>query len=133
MTTDGQPPRTYWSTAPVIAKVVATPEDTPPTASPHAAPTLVSPRHQMPSTRSGHRVDAATANTSPTLRESSSDDASRDSGSGTMPPITAATRKSRTRPPSTSVDNAPAMLTSRPDDVARNAAMAPAATSAARP
>src|SRR4051794_7001901 len=121
MTTDGQPPRTYWSTAPVIAKVVATPEDTPPTASPHAAPTLVSPRHQIPSTNSGHSVDAATANARPTLRDSSSDDASSASGIGTMPPMSAATRKSRTRPRNTSVDKAPAMLTSRPDDVARKA------------
>ena len=40
---------------------------------PAAAPTAVSPRHQMPSTSSGHSVDAATANTSPTLRDSSRD------------------------------------------------------------
>ena len=43
------------------------------------------------------------------------------------PPI----RKSRTRPRSTSVASAPATLTSRPDEVARKAAIAPAAASAA--
>ena len=50
--------------------------------------------------------------------------------SGTSPAITAATRKSRTRPGSTSVDSTPAAATTNPDDVARNAAIAPAATSA---
>ena len=94
-------------------------------------PRAVSPRHQMPSTSSGHSVDAATANTSPTLRDNSRAEAASDSGIGTRPPTTAATRKSRTRPRSTSVANAPAMLTSSPDEVARNAAIAPAATSAA--
>ena len=50
--------------------------------------------------------------------------------SGTRPAITAASRKSRTRPGSTSVDSTPAAATTNPDDVARNAAIAPAATSA---
>ena len=85
----------------------------------------------MPSTSSGHSVDAATANTSPTVRDSSRVDAASASGSGSAPPIRAAVRKSRTRPRSTSVDSAPATLTSRPDEVARKAAIAPAAASAA--
>src|SRR6478609_1664353 len=116
---------------PATATVTAVPDNSPPTTSPYAAPSAVSPRHQMPSTSSGHSVDAATAKASPTLRDSSSPDVTSDSGIGISPPTTAATRKSRTRPRSTSVDNAPAMLTSSPDDVAKNAAMAPAATSAA--
>ncbi len=85
----------------------------------------------MPSTSSGHSVDAATAKARPTLRDSSKPEVASANGIGISPPTTAAIRKSRTRPRSTSVDSAPAMLTNSPDDVARNAAMAPAATSAA--
>ena len=54
-----------------LEAVVADPDDAPPTTSPAIAPTAVSPRHQIPRTSSGHSVDAATANASPTLRDSS--------------------------------------------------------------
>ena len=120
------------STPPATATLTVTPESSPPTASPLAAPNAVSPRHQMPSTSSGHNVEAATANANPTLRDNSSPPAVVSAnGIGISPPTTAASRKSRTRPGSTSVASAPAKLTSRPDEVARNAAIAPAATRAA--
>ena len=109
----------------------ATREMPPPRNSPAAAPAAVSPRHQMPSTSRGHRVDAATAKTSPTVRERSSETTPIDRANGTAPARIAATRKSRTLPERTSVLSTPAMLTSRPDEVDRKAAMAPAATSAA--
>ncbi|SLA03299.1 Uncharacterised protein [Mycobacteroides abscessus subsp. abscessus] len=131
MIADGQPLPTSSSTTSAIASDVAIPDDSPPTARPAMAPAGVNPRHQIPSTRSGHSVDAAMAKTNPTVRDSSRSDAANEMTIASAPPIAAASRKSRTRPGSTSVDRAPATLMSRPDDVARNAAMAPAATSAA--
>jgi hypothetical protein len=50
----------------------------------------------------------------------------------TAPVSTVAHRKSRTLPGRMSVDTTPATLTTRPDDVDRNAANAPAATTAPR-
>jgi hypothetical protein len=54
------------------------------------------------------------------------------SASGTPPATAVANRKSRTRPRSTSVDSTPDTLTTRPDDVDRNAANAPAVSTAPR-
>ena len=48
----------------------ARPDSPPPIISPAAAPTGVSPRHQIPSTSSGQNVDAATANARPTTVDS---------------------------------------------------------------
>ena len=127
---DGQPPAASSPTQLVTASRAAIADVEAPTARPATAPAAVSPRHQMPSTSNGHSVEAATANTNPTPRDNSNDDAASAKGTGINPPITAAIRKSRTPPRSSSVEAAPAMLTSSPDDVARNAAMAPAATRA---
>ena len=108
------------------------PDSSPPATSPHAAPAAVRPRHQMPSTSSGHRVDAATANTSPTVRDRSSD-VDRQRQRQRDQPADQRGDAEVADPPAQHVgaDSAPAMLTSRPDEVDRNAAMAPAATSAA--
>src|SRR5690349_25086203 len=57
------PANTVTSTAPTAAP--------PPATTPAAAPAAVSPRHQMPSTSSGQKLDAATANASPTTCETS--------------------------------------------------------------
>src|SRR3954451_2294649 len=43
----------------------------PPASTPAAAPGAVSPRHQMPRMSSGQKLDAATANASPTTSETS--------------------------------------------------------------
>src|SRR6478672_6822486 len=106
-------------------------ETPPPTISPANAPAVVRPRHQMPRTSNGQNVEAATANAMPTTREMSALVVGNAISNGTRPATTADVRKSRTRPRNTSVDSTPAAATTSPDDVDRNAAMAPAATSAA--
>ena len=80
---------------------------------------------------SGQNDDAATANASPTTSATAIErGASSDSTNGTTTASPAATRKSRTEPRSTSCDSTPATDTVSPDDVDRNAANAPAVTSA---
>src|SRR5579884_1951130 len=109
-------------------------EVTPPSTRPATAPTSVSPRHQMPSTSIGQKVDAATAKASDTVWEKSNRVASSASPSGTSPATTAASRKSRTPARGNSdwlVDSTPATPTTSPDEVDRNAAQAPAATNPA--
>ena len=100
-----------------------------------AAPVVVSPRHQMPSTSSGQNVDAATANASPTASASRSARAEqrqrqrhRDRQQrGDPEPATLRTASAcRSR----SWASTPATETVSPDDVDRNAANAPAVTSA---
>src|ERR1700684_791861 len=56
--------------APNIVAIIAARHEPPPTTMPAAAPTLVSPRHQMPSTISGQNEEAAIANAQPTSRAS---------------------------------------------------------------
>jgi hypothetical protein len=102
----------------------------PPTTMPAAAPTQVSLRHQTPSSRTGQNVDAASANDMPTDSEMSDGRSTIASASGTPPAMAVANRKSRTRPRSTSVDSTPDTLTTSPDEVDRNAANAPAVSTA---
>src|ERR1041384_4200133 len=63
---DGGPANTVHSTAPAAAP--------PPVTIPAAAPADVNPRHQMPSTSSGQKLDAATANARPTTVDTSNAD-----------------------------------------------------------
>src|SRR5690348_15593392 len=60
------PANTVSSTAPTAAP--------PPATMPATAPGAVSPRHQIPSTSIGQKLDAATANASPTTCETSNPD-----------------------------------------------------------
>src|SRR6266540_517859 len=86
--------------------------------SPATAPTAVSPRHHSPSTSSGQKLDAATANASPTTCDTSSSLIREESTIGTNPATIAETRKSRTEPrPRTSVDSTPATLVISPDEL----------------
>lgn len=75
----GQPdsggPSTVTSTAPIAAP--------PPASTPAAAPRSVSPRHQMPSTSSGQKLDAATAKANPTTWDTSNPEMCRASAVGT--------------------------------------------------
>src|SRR5580700_3328823 len=98
---------------------------------PAAAPTLVSRCHQMPSTISGQNDEAAMANAQPTSRASEKRSISSAAVVATRPATIAHQRNEVTPPCMKSCDNAPATLTSRPDEVDRKAANAPAATSAA--
>src|SRR5450631_1556934 len=99
---------------------------------PAVAPAAVSPRHQIPSTSNGQNDDAATANASPTASASGSRAATSDSTSGAATATTVATRNALTLPSlgRTSCAMTPATETVSPDDVDRNAAKAPAVTSA---
>src|SRR4051795_11339988 len=92
----------------------------PPTNIPASAPGQDSLRHQMPSTSSGLNVDAASANVSPIDNEMSSGRSAIASPIGNSATSPVASRKSRTRPGSTSVDTTPATLTSSPDVLDRN-------------
>ena len=117
------PPTMVASTA-----VAASP---PPTRSPAIAPTVVSLRHQMPSTRSGQNEEAATANARPTTLATGSDRTVSASANGTMSASAVAIRKARTPPaPRMSCAITPATETVSPEEVERNAANAPALTSA---
>src|SRR6266545_3153845 len=119
------------SGGPIIVTSTAATAAPPPAMSPATAPTAVSPRHHSPSTSSGQKLDAATANASPTTCDTSSSLIREESTIGTNPATIAETRKSRTEPrPRTSVDSTPATLVISPDELDRNAANAPAATSA---
>ena len=89
-----QPPRS----TPAIVADTASVARPPPASSPAIAPTSVRPRHQMPSTSSGQKDDAATANARPTTSATASDDAPNDSTNGTLTASAAAIRKSRTDP-----------------------------------
>src|SRR5690606_11776263 len=106
------------------------PHATAPVAMPATAPRAVSPRHQMPSSSAGHRVDAVKANTRPTEPASPADSVTAAIASGTITESAAAMRKPRTEPANSSCDTTPASDTTRPDDVDRNAPNAPAITSA---
>ncbi len=99
---------------------------------PDTAPTQVSPRHQMPSTSSGQNVDAASANDMATVMDASLRGSTSARLTATAPVSTVAQRNSRTRPRRMSVETTPATLTNSPDEVDRNAANAPAATTAPR-
>ena len=98
---------------------------------PAAAPMSVSPRHQMPSTSSGQNEGGGDGEREPDHGDTSSaGDAQRqhqrhDAGHERGEP------KSRIEPrPTRSVESTPAIAVSSPDAVDRNAANAPAATSA---
>src|SRR5436190_2450262 len=119
------------SAVPEIVTSTAATAAPPPATNPATAPVAVNPRHHRPSTSSGQKVDAATANARPTTIDTSSAPTRPASTIGTSPATIAENRKSRTEPrPSTSVDSTPATLVSRPDELDRKAANAPAATSA---
>src|SRR5699024_9129567 len=126
-------PRSPGGAASASVAMTAPPEASPPPSMPTAAPYAVSPRHQIPRTSSGHNVEAATANASPTdvaTLMSSTDTAST---TGTSTATTVAARNAVTggsRRLSTSWLRTPATETARPDDVDRNAANAPAVSSA---
>src|SRR4051812_20386441 len=116
----------------ITSATIAAITSPPPTIMPAPAPTHVSLRHQMPSTSTGQNVDAANANVTPMLSDTSFGRSNNASASGIVPAMIAAHRKSRTRPGSTSVDSTPDTLTTSPDDVDRNAANAPAEVTAPR-
>ena len=75
---------------------IASPDPRPPTRSPATAPTAVRPRHQMPSSSSGQKVDAATAKASPTARATPMSAAAIDTAHGTTTATTAAARNAAT-------------------------------------
>src|SRR5690606_40992062 len=111
---------------------MALPHATAPVAMPATAPRAVRPRHQMPSSRAGHSVEAVNANTSPTDPASPADSVTAATRSGTITESAAAMRKPRTEPANSSCDTTPASDTTRPDDVDRNAPNAPAIPRAVR-
>ena len=74
----------------------------------------------------GERQDAAKTNTAPTLDPSPAGAVTSAMTSGTAVHRSAETRKERTVPPNTSWLTTPASATTRPAEVARNAANAPA-------
>ncbi len=113
-----------------MLSTIANSTSEPPTTRPAVAPIQVSPRHQIPSTSSGQNVDAARAKDRPTLSERSSIGSSTAPAAAVPATTTAARRKSRTRAQSRSVEITEATLTSSPDEVDRNAANAPAASTA---
>src|SRR5262245_39816334 len=97
--------------APTTVHQTAVTAAPPPATMPAAAPGAVRPRHQIPSTSSGQKLEAATANASPTTVDTFNPDIRSASTIGTNPAISAATRKPRTEPrpgPSTSVESTPA-------------------------
>jgi hypothetical protein len=120
-----------FTAAPSIDATMAARQDPPPISMPIAAPVLVSRRHQIPSTISGQNDDAAMAKAHPTSRASENRSISSAAVVATAPAISAHHRKEVTPPFMKSCDSAPATLTSRPDEVDRKAAKAPAATRAA--
>ena len=107
-------------------------EARPPRTNPPMAPIHVKRRHQIPRSRSGQNVEAAMANAHPTstLMETFT---WRPTVVITIPMAMAETRNALTPRPMMSCEIAPAMLISRPDEVERKAAKAPAATSAPVP
>src|ERR1700733_10818844 len=117
--------------APSIVATMAARQDPPPMAMPAVAPILVSRRHHIPSTISGQNDDAAMAKAQPTRRANEKRLISSAAMVAIAPALMAHQRN--VVPPRfmKSGDSAPATLTSRPDEVDRKAANAPAATSAA--
>src|SRR5215469_1895834 len=111
--------------------MIAAQHPPPPTSTPAMAPFHVRFRHQMPRTSSGQKDDAAIANAHPTSMLTEKFSTSSAASTATVPAASAHQRNDLTPPLSTSCESAPATLTSRPEDVDRNAANAPAATSAA--
>ena len=109
---------------------IAPPDSTAPVSMPEIAPRAVRPRHQIPRMSMGHSVDAVNANTRPTLPARPVDSVASATTSGTNDEMTAAMRKPRTLPPRRSWLITPASETTSPDEVERNAANAPAMTSA---
>src|SRR5215831_10704434 len=87
-------------------------------------------RHEMPRTISGQNDDAAMAKAQPTSRPSGKRLTGRATSVAIVPAMMAQSRNVPTFPRMTSCDSAPATLTSRPEEVDRKAAKAPAATSA---
>ena len=118
------------STTPDRVARTAVADSPPPTTRPAAAPGAVSPRHQIPSTSRGQKVEAAIAKASPTTCPTGRLVAASASSSGTTAATTLARRKSRTVPRSTSCTSTPAVDTSSPDEVDRKAAKAPATSRA---
>ena len=116
--------------APSIVATMAQQHAPPPTRTPAVAPIQVSRRHQMPSTISGQNEDAAMANAHPTSSPRENRLTGRAATVAIVPAMTAQSRNVPTPPRMTSCDSAPATLTSRPEEVDKNAAKAPAATSA---
>ena len=94
------------------------------------APIQVKRRHQIPRSRSGQNVEAAMAKAHPTSTLMEMLRTARPRAVMTMPMAMAEMRNARTPPPMMSCESAPDMLMSRPDEVERKAAKAPAATSA---
>src|SRR5690606_21701879 len=97
-----------------------------PTVTPAIAPPAVSRDHQMPSTSRGQNVEAATVNPQVTSVLASKDTAGSANRSTTIAAPTTVIRSCRSPPGTRSWEMAPATTSSRPSDVARNAANAPA-------
>jgi hypothetical protein len=100
---------------------------------PVIAPAAVRPGHQMPSSSIGQNVEAATANASSTECATASPVESTVRASVASAPNAAEIRKAATplkRRPSTSWPITPAMESTSPEEVERNAAKAPAASTA---
>jgi hypothetical protein len=133
-TAPGQPAGSW----PVSVARAAVSESVPPTAIPASAPASVSRLHQMPSTSNGQKVDAATVKASATTTARPSRSLRKLNAYGMASARIALSRKdrirsrrgARSRSPIRLWPSTPATDTARPDTVDRNAAKAPAVTSA---
>jgi hypothetical protein len=101
-----------------------------PTTIPTTAPGAVNPGHQMPSTSSGQNVEAATANAEVTSTPTSMLAAGSASSTTPLAAASGVNRSRRSVPGTRSCDSAPDTASSSPSEVARNAAKAPAVSSA---
>src|SRR3954471_24193524 len=101
-----------------------------PTVTPAMAPGAVNRDHQIPRTSSGLNVDAATVNPHVTSVFASIRAAGNASTTTAAAARTTVTRNCRSPPASRSCEIAPDTTSSRPSDVARNAANAPAVSNA---
>ena len=91
MMTPSQSPRS----TPNVVATTAEPDSPPPTTRPATAPAAVRPRHQMPRTSSGQKVDAATANASSTAWATGTFTDKKVSTTPTATAMTVATRNVR--------------------------------------
>src|SRR6478735_247232 len=134
-TTPNQPPVAM----PNVVVTTAPIERAPPTTRPEIAPREVSPRHQIPRRSIGQNVDAATANVSSTAWATGTP--AETTVSTSAPATTATVVRRNVRMPwrcpapqrTRSWLTTPATDTTRPVDVERNAANAPAARTAVSP